>query len=385
LFIAVSSFLWTLNKSIEMEYGGFDFDVMVLMDNAFNRQEEVRSALGAIPGAKIRAASRTTLSTIVPNGFITENAPVPAGENSAYAMLLSPMEDEELARLMPQAQGGLSGLLINTAVFTRDNKKQESVPFAFESGTVLPLLLNAEDGRQTRIGEVSLGAAVTEVPDSVSAMLLSGASVNVFVAESEYNALVQANAEALGDRVNLAYLVNTAYPEAFYDAASAALESMGMEEESDYSLMDISRMSQLNRNIMLIVMLFGYGFIAMLSLIGVTSVIATISTSMALRRQEFAMLYSVGMTPEGMDKMLNLESLMYGAKSLIIGIPIGLALSYVLHKSVGGTLVFAFRPPYEAVLIGAAAVLLLTFCTMRYGKWKLRRLSIVEAIRSETL
>jgi putative ABC transport system permease protein len=144
-------------------------------------------------------------------------------------------------------------------------------------------------------------------------------------------------------------------------------------------------MTRLNRNITLIFMLFGYGFIAMLSLIAVTSVIATISTGMALRRQEFAMLYSAGMTPGGMNKMLNLESLMYGLKFLLIGIPVGLALSYLIYRAMGATAEFAFALPWIAVAISTLAVMLLTFSTMRYGKRKLRRISIVEAIRNEAI
>lgn len=95
------------------------------------------------------------------------------------------------------------------------------------------------------------------------------------------------------------------------------------------------------------------------------------------------MLYSAGMTPGGMNKMLNLESLLYGVKSIVIGLPIGTGLSYLLYKSMYGTIGFAYELPFGAMLISAVAVMLLTFVTMRYGKRKLNKISIVEALRSE--
>jgi putative ABC transport system permease protein len=104
---------------------------------------------------------------------------------------------------------------------------------------------------------------------------------------------------------------------------------------------------------------------------------------MALRRQEFAMLHSAGMTPVRMKKMLNLESLLYGLKSLMIGLPIGIALSYLIYKAMSLTVNFAYQLPISAILISAASVMLLTFGTMRYGKRKLGKISIVEAIRNE--
>jgi putative ABC transport system permease protein len=91
------------------------------------------------------------------------------------------------------------------------------------------------------------------------------------------------------------------------------------------------------------------------------------------------------MTPEGMNKMLNLESLLYGLKSLLIGVPVGLALSYLLYLAMSGTAEFAFELQWSAIAISVAAVMLLTFGTMRYGRKKLGKISIVEAIRNEAI
>jgi len=44
-----------------------------------------------------------------------------------------------------------------------------------------------------------------------------------------------------------------------------------------------------------VISIFLYGFIALITLIGATNIFNTISTNVALRRREFAMLKSVGL------------------------------------------------------------------------------------------
>ena len=52
----------------------------------------------------------------------------------------------------------------------------------------------------------------------------------------------------------------------------------------------------------LIISIFLYGFIAVISIIGITNVFNTITTNMALRNKEFAVLKSIGMTDKEFKK-----------------------------------------------------------------------------------
>ena len=56
---------------------------------------------------------------------------------------------------------------------------------------------------------------------------------------------------------------------------------------------------------------------------------------MSLRSKEFAVLKSIGMTEKQFKKMINYESLLYGLKALIFGLPVGLAISYWLYTETG--------------------------------------------------
>jgi ABC-type antimicrobial peptide transport system permease subunit len=134
-------------------------------------------------------------------------------------------------------------------------------------------------------------------------------------------------------------------------------------------------------NIHLLAMIFVYGFIGMLSMIGITSVINTIFTNMRLRTQEFAVLKSVGMTADGLRKMLNLESFLYGLKSLLIGLPLGMGLSYALYYLFSMFVSFDFRVPWTAIGVCVLAIMAITFMTMHYAARQIKGDSIVDAIR----
>ncbi len=65
----------------------------------------------------------------------------------------------------------------------------------------------------------------------------------------------------------------------------------------------------------MVIAIFLYGFIIVISLIGVTNIFNTITTNMELRQKEFANLKSIGMTKKEFNRMIRLESFLYGSKS----------------------------------------------------------------------
>lgn len=104
---------------------------------------------------------------------------------------------------------------------------------------------------------------------------------------------------------------------AFFDAADPdALQKLLNE---DYHvpvsyMTNVAQQERENKSLYTIVAFFLYGFIAVISLIGVTNIFNTITTSMELRSKEFAMLRSVGMTEKEFQRMVRLESLFMEAK-----------------------------------------------------------------------
>ncbi len=134
-----------------------------------------------------------------------------------------------------------------------------------------------------------------------------------------------------------------------------------------------------------IVAIFLYGFITVISLIGITNIFNTITTSMELRSKEFAMLRSIGMTKREFQKMIRLESLMYGSKSLLLGIPLGIALSYAFQQALMRRMEIEREFPWFGVITSVLAVFLLLLAIMRYSLNKINKQNIMETIRKENI
>ncbi|MFY9504377.1 MAG: ABC transporter permease, partial [Dethiobacteria bacterium] len=111
----------------------------------------------------------------------------------------------------------------------------------------------------------------------------------------------------------------------------------------------------------------------------------TISTNVALRRREFAMLKSVGLTPRGFNRMLNYESIFYGLKALLYGLPVSILISMWMYNSFGNMFEFAFFLPWEEILICVAGVFGIVFITMMQAGAKLKHDNIIDALKEENL
>lgn len=140
------------------------------------------------------------------------------------------------------------------------------------------------------------------------------------------------------------------------------------------------------KSLFILISIFLYGFIGVIALIGITSIFNTITTSMELRSKEFAMLKSVGMTKKEFNKMINLESIFYGSKSLIIGIPIGIGISYALFKVLCKDIIeFSYQFPINGIIISFIAVFLLVGAIMKFSQNKINKQNIIETIRRDNI
>ena len=143
-----------------------------------------------------------------------------------------------------------------------------------------------------------------------------------------------------------------------------------------------------DNKIVLLISIFLYGFIVVITLIGVTNIFNTITTNMNLRSKEFAMLKSIGMTKKEFNKMINLESIFYGIKSLIIGITLGLGLSYWIYtivKDNGATERIKFIFPTYSIIISIVFIMVIVGIIMKYSLNKINKQNIIETIRNDNI
>lgn len=172
---------------------------------------------------------------------------------------------------------------------------------------------------------------------------------------------------------------------------STTYEDMKKILEKDYSdnvesnLKDYASKVEEKRNIVTVVKVFAYGFIVLISLIALANVFNTISTNIALRRREFAMLRSVGMTSKGFNKMMNFECILYGIRSLIIGLPVSIGVTYLIYRAVNSGYKISFSLPWVSVVVAVLSVFAVVFSTMMYSMSRIKKDNPIDALRNENL
>ena len=152
-----------------------------------------------------------------------------------------------------------------------------------------------------------------------------------------------------------------------------------------YAVYNVEKMANMYNAMTLVISIFAYGFIIVISLIGVTNIFNTITTNMRLRSKEFAMLKSIGMTKREFNRMIRLESLFYGVKSLIIGIPLGLLAGLGIFKAFSINLATDFVVPYSAIAISIVFVFAVVWLIMRFSISKVQKQNIIETIRNDNI
>ena len=148
---------------------------------------------------------------------------------------------------------------------------------------------------------------------------------------------------------------------------------------------NIKQTMQEQYNTLLAYKIILYGFVVLITLIGVTSVINTINMSVTLRRQEFAMLRSIGLTPEGFNKMIIFECLLFGLKSLIYGISISLIITYLFHLAFNKMAKTSLIIPYTSIIISVFSIFIIVLMTMWYITKKIKKENILDIIRKESI
>lgn len=380
LFISASTFGVLFQNTANVYFKDLGYNVLVMLNaEPDSLQREAVEAMTALPDADYVVTNHLRYGAEIPPEYIVpQAAPLFAKETQAeMPVVLHVLGEEAYAALcqdlgLDPASAHTTGILVNTASIQEGDKWQGLVPFALPRGTVLHLSAQGQGDYP-----VEIAADIQEVPSSIY-MLFNNRYMNILVSQSSAGAdLLQAG------KLQTSIAVRAQDPAEFTQKAN----EIGKEllPEKTCKVVDFARQAQFNQDIGSVVQYFVYGFVTMLSLIAIISVIGTISTGMALRRQEFAMLSSVGMTRQGLAKMIRFESLFYGLNAIAIGLPLGALASYLLYQAVGLSFQFAFQMPWLHMLISSLAVLGLTFSTMAYGASRIKKQSIVEMLRQDSI
>lgn len=140
-----------------------------------------------------------------------------------------------------------------------------------------------------------------------------------------------------------------------------------------------------NRTLVMIIQVFAYGFIILISLIAAANVFNTISTNIRLRRKDFAMLKSIGMSHKEMNRMMNFECVLYGSRALLYGLPVSAIITWFIYRVISEGFTTGFYLPWGAIGIAVLSVFLVVFATMMYAMKKIQKDNPIDALKNENL
>ena len=151
------------------------------------------------------------------------------------------------------------------------------------------------------------------------------------------------------------------------------------------SIFSLQKSHESQKQLELLISIFAYGFICLITLICLVNVFNTITTSMLLRTREFAMIRSVGMDSKSFNKMIRFESLFYGLKALLYGIPLSIGLMYIVYQILKSNFEIPFTLPWSSFIIAIFGIFIFVGLSMWYSLIQIRKLNIIDALKQENI
>lgn len=386
MFIAVSAFMDYGMTYTEHYYGNTDYSYMVTEIDA-NQAETIEK----MPEIE------NYLTVGLQYGHVSADVPVnECGENFLYddadgtksfgAEFLE-FEHDTFVQICRELELDYNkvkgGVLVYSKVTPYDMENMEGTGepmklFGKTAPTKLTVYGNDDEGNALITGKLKVSSVFDKIPESIEYVTGDGTTLGGSLIIGEQGVI----SPQIGEHgCDITLYANTSD----HTSLTNRIESMEGADDSIY-IYDYEEIVRQFNAIMLIVGIFVYGFIGVISLIGLTNIFNTISTNMQLRSKEFASLKSIGMTKKEFNRMIRLESLMYGIKSLIIGIPLGIAGVFAIFSAFSnGNVPMSFVFPWKAILISIAVVFVAVWLIMKYSISKVNKQNIIETIRNDNI
>ncbi|MGG4443314.1 ABC transporter permease [Brevibacillus fortis] len=389
LYLAASSFSLYMDKSYNMAQAPLPYDLSVYARGA--DWERVRSLTNELMSVQ-NATTKVKTQLLYNDLYLNENEVTtdissrhtlnPDGKYNMSAKIVS-LDDASFAAYLQSAgidakklEGDeISAILVNQITLKEKHNYTDITQLTAQEGSKIPLTLI--EGAKVRIASIT-----DKRPPFMLRYEEDAYSVTFVVSERDFGKLRELGNDMLSEQI---------FSEVqFTTEQSAALENEINPIINEYPDVHVyttnlieERQDAMNRAT--VISVFLYGFVVLIGLICIANIINTISTGMALRKREFAMLASIGMTPEGMKKMLRFEGFFYGMKSLIYGLPISLCVMFLIYMSLSRNFAFAFTVPWADLIIAGIGVFFIVGTSILYATRKYKEQSIVESLKNENI
>lgn len=386
MFIAVSAFMDYGMTYTEHYYGKTDYSYTVV--GIDSKQAQTIEKMPEIENYLTVGSQYGCVSADVPvnecgENFLYDNAD---GTKSFSVEFLEFEHDtfvqicRELKLDYNEVKGGVLAYSKVTPDYGEGSRSyDEPVPlYGKDAPTKFIVYGNDEEGNELKTGKLRVASLFDEIPKSADSVIGEGTIFGQGLIIGEQGVI---SSQVGKDGCAVTLYANTSD----HTSLTNRIESMEGADDSIFIYDYEETVRQFNA-VMLIVGIFVYGFIGVISLIGMTNIFNTISTNMQLRSKEFASLKSIGMTKKEFNRMIRLESLMYGIKSLLIGIPLGVLGVFAIFSAFSkGSVPISFVFPWKAILISIAAVFIVVWLIMKYSISKVNKQNIIETIRNDNI
>lgn len=207
------------------------------------------------------------------------------------------------------------------------------------------------------------------VPESVAAYQSFGNDAPIFYGYFD---------SADGDHGALAEELATAGSAYFHDKSPYGL--------AFYSFNDYIEQRDSNQMIATVVNVFCLLFAVILALIAMANVFNTVTNSLILRRREFAVMKSVGLSNRQFRAMVAEECVAWCIRGLVPGVLLSLLVSFLLWQVISGSMTgLPFTLPWNYVALAAAMTVVAVGASVAYGMHRCRADNVVEALRADAV
>ncbi|MBB6452648.1 putative ABC transport system permease protein [Salirhabdus euzebyi] len=394
LFLTVSYFTDNLKKVLELSQDGVNYDIQVLLGSDQQETDLMKESILSLENiTEYTYLEESDLATWIEEEAISDifkknlehdrsilkDGKYPYGIHikalnlerlEAYAKEIG-VEIEHL-----QDPENIRAIVVDTVPYEdyEAGKIYETKVLHTEVGEHLELYSqNWETGEYKLLKEIEIGGLTDKLPMGITPGHIGG--ITMIISEEVLQSII-ADVEKV--HVNKYLYLNSKDP-------MKTQEQIEEIQEGDMHVYNVYQARQQEEQLVLLMSVFTYGFITLITIISIANIFNTISTSISLRKREFAMLKSVGMTPKSFNKMINYESIFYGIKSLLYGLPLSFGIMYLIYKATRNTFYFGFLLPWTSIGIVIIAVFMIVGSAMLYSISKVKKENIIEALKQENV
>lgn len=390
LFVSGSAFGTTLKRLADQSTMDFDYDICFCpqdMDESglFRLYDKLKHADGVTESSY---QAILTYTCKVPAGNLTgdfwESRRESAGLDAADEAVELSMDVQFIEDSIYQEF--VEGLGLDMAEYIGQNAKMlivakdQSLADIFTSRS-MDFYLTSESGGQAKTIHTTL---VDTYPEDTLPVHTSEVKPYVLMAVAPYQMKPQFDGLKAPSKMGLTF--RSENPSQSAADMEAIIQSEGTS--SEYTMYHVYEAAEQYSSLIFVIDVFTYVFVIMISLIAVANVFNTISTNIKLRRRELAMLRSVGMSDRSFNKMMNYECVFYGMRTLLFGIPLAGAISWLIYKGMAAAERlddFRFVFPWGSMAVSVLSVFAIVFITMLYATGKIKKENIIDALRDDMI